>query len=238
MTEQADSPQVETPAEAVSEAELAQRAAQRARLRRIIEALLFSSDRPISSKQLADASGAADGREVRSLVRELQREYEQQERAFGVEEVAGGFQVMTRPEFAEWVSRLHSSQEKETLSKAALETLAIVAYRQPITRAEVEDIRGVQCGQVLRTLTDRRLLRVVGRAEELGRPMLYGTTKQFLQAFGLRSLSELPRKRQLGLPTAVGKTPGKPAAEAAPAAEPAPEGEAEGPADSAPAGQS
>jgi segregation and condensation protein B len=182
------------------DAQDAAEAARRGELKRIVEALLFSSPRPIKARQLADASGARDGREVRSIVKELAAEYDAAERAFAVEEVAGGFQLMTRPEFAQWVRQLHSTQQQDTLSKAALETLAIVAYRQPVNRADVEDIRGVQCGQVLRALVDRRLLRIVGRSEELGRPLLYGTTRQFLQAFGLRSLSDLPRKAQFGLP--------------------------------------
>ncbi len=186
--------------------ESAQQAAEqqehRARLKRVLEALLFSSDRPIHARQLAQAAGAADGHEARSLLKEMQAEYDEQGRAFAVEEVAGGFQLLSRPEFAPYISRLHESQQQESLSKAALETLAIVAYRQPITRAAVEDIRGVQCGPVLRTLVDRRLLRVTGRSEELGRPLLYGTTSQFLQVFGLSSLSELPKKRKLAPPPA------------------------------------
>jgi segregation and condensation protein B len=174
---------------------------RRAGIKRILEALLFSSDRPVGTRQLAEAAGAADGHEARSLLKEMQDEYDGQQRAFALEEVAGGFQLMSRPQFAPYISRLHDSQQQESLSKAALETLAIVAYRQPITRAEIEDIRGVQCGPVLRGLVDRRLLRVTGRSQELGRPLLYGTTSQFLQVFGLSSLSELPKKPKLGLPS-------------------------------------
>ncbi len=201
-----EAPATETPsAEEQAAAEQAAREAaeqqeRRAGLKRILEALLFSSDRPIGTRQLAQASGAADGREARSILKEMQAEYEEEGRAFAVEEVAGGFQLLSRPEFAPYISRLHESQQQESLSKAALETLAIVAYRQPITRADVEDIRGVQCGAVLRTLVDRRLLRVTGRSEELGRPLLYGTTSQFLQVFGLSSLSELPKKKKLAPP--------------------------------------
>jgi len=175
---------------------------RRARIKRILEALLFSSERPIRTRQLAEAAGAADGHEVRGLLREMQRQYDEAGHAFALEQVAGGFQLMSRPEFAPYITRLHETQQQDSLSKAALETLAIVAYRQPITRAEVEDIRGVQCGQVLRTLVEKRLLRVTGRSEELGRPMLYGTTSQFLQVFGLGSLSDLPKKSKFGLPTA------------------------------------
>ena len=188
--------------QAGAEQAAAEKQERRARLKRILEALLFSSDRPLHARQLAEAAGAADGHEARSLLKEMQGEYDEQGRAFALEEVAGGFQLMSRPEFAPFIGRLHEGQQRESLSKAALETLAIVAYRQPITRAAVEDIRGVQCGPVLRTLVDRRLVRVTGRSEELGRPLLYGTTSQFLQVFGLSSLSELPKKSKLSLPAA------------------------------------
>ena len=114
--------------------------------------------------------------------------------AFSLEEIAGGFQMLTRPEYAPWIGRLNTQQRQETLSKAALETLAVVAYRQPITRAEVDDIRGVQAGSILRALAGRRLIKVVGRSEELGRPLLYGTTKHFLEVFGLRSIKDLPKR--------------------------------------------
>jgi segregation and condensation protein B len=196
------------PEAAADQAESEQPAAgeqeRRARIKRILEALLFSSDRPLHARQLAEAAGAADGHEARSLLKEMQAEYDGQGRAFALEEVAGGFQLMSRPEFAPFIGRLHEGQQRESLSKAALETLAIIAYRQPITRAAIEDIRGVQCGPVLRTLVDRRLARVSGRSEELGRPLLYGTTSQFLQVFGLSSLSELPKKKKLAPPKAEG----------------------------------
>jgi segregation and condensation protein B len=163
-------------------------------LKAVVEALLFSTDRPVSSRRLADASGAADGRQVRRVLKELRRQYDEGGHAFALEEIAGGFQILTRPEFAPWVGRLNSQQRQETLSKAALETLAVVAYRQPITRAEVDDIRGVQTGPLLRALAGRRLIKVVGRSEELGRPLLYGTTKHFLEVFGLRSVKDLPKR--------------------------------------------
>ncbi len=110
-----------------------------------------------------------------------------------MEEVAGGFQLMTRSKFAPWLRRLHSAPAEVRLSAPAMETLAVVAYRQPVLRAEIEAIRGVQSGEVLRQLIERDLVRIAGRSNELGRPFLYGTTKQFLQVFGLRHLDELPR---------------------------------------------
>jgi segregation and condensation protein B len=173
---------------------------ERARLKLIIEALLFSTDRPVKASRLAEAAETRDGREARSLVLELRDEYDEQGRAFAVEEIAGGYQILSRTEYGPYVARMRSRQRQDNLSKAALETLAIVAYRQPITRAALEDIRGVGCGSMLRQLVDRRLLRVVGRADELGRPMLYGTTRQFLEAFGLKSLEDLPRRGQLAMP--------------------------------------
>jgi segregation and condensation protein B len=194
-------------------------------LKRIVEALLFSSDRPVTTRRLAEMSGARDGRQVRGLIRRLSREYDEQGRAFRVEEIAGGFQLLTRAEYGPWISRLHSRQQSDSLSKAALETLAIVAYRQPITRAEVDDIRGVQCGPMLRALVDRRLAKVVGRSEELGRPLLYGTTKRFLEVFGLKSLSELPKRSEFAAARPKEK-PEQPSEEPPPASEQGPEGEA------------
>lgn len=176
-------------------------------LKRVVEALLFSSDRPVSTTRIAQLCDAEDGRQVRAIIEDLRREYEEEKHAFRVEEIAGGFQVLTHPRYARWVGRLHTSQQQESLSQAALETLAIVAYRQPVTRAEVEDIRGVHCGHMLRSLVDKRLVKVAGRADELGRPMLYGTTRHFLEAFGLRSLKDLPRREKLVQPSPAPKAP-------------------------------
>jgi segregation and condensation protein B len=195
-----------------------------AAVKRVVEALLFSSERPVSAGRLAELSGAGDGRQAREIVKELQRDYEASGRAFAIEEIAGGFQLLTRPEFAPYVSRLRNRQEQESLTKAALETLAIVAYRQPVTRAAVEDIRGVQSGHILRSLVEKRLLKVAGKSEELGRPLLYGTTRYFLEAFGLRSLSDLPKRAEFG-PAPQLQPKAEPQAEAEPERAPA---EAEG----------
>ena len=164
-----------------------------ATLKGVIEALLFASDQPLSSQRLAELSEAEDGRAVREIVRALQREYEAGGRAFQIEEIAGGFQLLSRAEFAPWIGKLHQVRQRESLSQAALETLAIIAYRQPIIRAEIEDIRGVQSDYIVRSLMERGLVRVVGRSEELGRPLLHGTTRKFLQLFGLGSVRDLPR---------------------------------------------
>jgi len=162
-----------------------------------LEAVLFLTREPVNSRKLAQLARLTDGTEARALVRRLNRLYEQASTPFRVEEVAGGFQMLTRPKFAGWLRRLFHSPAEMRLSAPALETLAVVAYRQPVLRAEIESIRGVQCDDILRQLMDRDLIRMVGRSPELGRPLLYGTTKRFQQVFGLRSLDELPRADSL-----------------------------------------
>ncbi|MFO0827526.1 MAG: SMC-Scp complex subunit ScpB [Phycisphaerales bacterium] len=126
---------------------------------------------------------------------QLNAAYEASQRAFRVEAIAGGWQMMTLPAFGPLLARLRGERQQSRLSQAAMETLAIVAYRQPILRADLESIRGVACGEVLKSLMDRRLVRIVGRAEEVGRPMLYGTTKEFLRIFGIANLGDLPAGR-------------------------------------------
>ncbi len=172
-------------------------------LKGIIEALLFSAPTPLSGRKLAELSGAGDARVVRRIVEALGEDYDSQARAFTVEEVAGGYLLFTRPDFHPWVGKLHRREQEDTLSQAALEALAIVAYKQPITRAQIEDIRGVQSGYILRSLIEKSLVRVAGRSEELGRPLLYGTTAIFLELFGLPSLKELPKLGELN-PSADG----------------------------------
>lgn len=163
-----------------------------------IEAMLVSSDRPLKPIAIADAMGVhlgvgvSEGR-IADAVDELNAQYREQGRAFTIEQVSGGYRMMTRPEHAPVIAAMHRSRATTRLSKPALETLAIIAYRQPITRAELEAIRGVACGEVVRTLMDRRMVKITGRAEELGRPMLYGTTRQFLDTFGLASVKDLPK---------------------------------------------
>jgi segregation and condensation protein B len=157
-----------------------------------VEAALFLSREPLPTRKLAVVAKLADGTEARTLVKLLSQRYDERASAMQVVEVAGGVQLFTRPVVADWVRRLHGESEEVRLSPPALETLAVVAYRQPVVRAEIEAIRGVQCGEILRVLMERDLLRIVGRSEELGRPFLYGTTKKFLQVFGLRRLEQLP----------------------------------------------
>ncbi|MEX0867603.1 MAG: SMC-Scp complex subunit ScpB [Pirellulales bacterium] len=158
-----------------------------------LEAVLLLAREPLNSRRLAQLANLADGTEARTLTRKLNRIYDASGRSFRAEEVAGGFQLLTRSKFAPWLRRQRKSGDDVRLSAPAMETLSVVAYRQPVMRAEVESIRGVQCGEILRQLMERGLVRIVGRADELGRPFLYGTSKRFLQVFGLRHLDELPR---------------------------------------------
>ncbi len=164
-----------------------------------MEAVLFLSREPVTTRKLAQLAHLADGTEARTLIRRLNHWYDETGSAFVAEEVAGGFQLMSRPQFAGWLRRLHGGPGEIRLSTPALETLAVVAYRQPVMRSEIEAIRGVDCGEILRQLMDRNLVRAAGRAEELGRPYLYATTKRFLQVFGLKHLDDLPRAALLRL---------------------------------------
>ena len=159
-----------------------------------VEAILIATDRPVTIARLREALGLdADANDdLTRAIEELNHLYDQTERSFRIEPVAGGFRLMTRSAFVGDVAAIRGLRDAHRLSRPALETLAIVAYRQPMTRAQIESIRGVACGEVLKTLLDARLVAITGRAEELGRPMLYATTKQFLETFGLSSLKDLP----------------------------------------------
>jgi segregation and condensation protein B len=162
-----------------------------------LEAVLFLAREPFSTRKLAELADLADGAEARVLVRELGRRLKRRRSAMAPVEVAHGVLLMTRPQLADWMGKLHGCGQDLRLTAPALETLAVVAYRQPTTRADVEAIRGVQCGEMLRVLMERDLLRIVGRSEELGRPFLYGTTRRFLQVFGLGRLEQLPPVDQI-----------------------------------------
>lgn len=167
------------------------------RISRIVEALLFASQAPLSAAELARADEDLDEDRVEEAIAELRAEYDHEERAFGLFEIGGGYQILTRPEYSRVLERFDSVPVSTKLSVPALETLAIIAYRQPVGRAEVEEIRGVSAGGVLKTLQERELVEVVGRGEGLGRPLLYGTTRTFLEHFGFRSLEDLPRPDEL-----------------------------------------
>ncbi len=164
---------------------------------RIVEAVLFASDAPLKPEEIARADDGLDEDRVEEALRVLKAEYDAEDRAFAVVEVAGGFQLLTRPEFAPYLDRFDTVPRPSRLSGPALETLAIIAYRQPIGRVEIEYVRGVGSSGVIRTLQDRDLIEVVGRGEGLGRPLLYGTTGTFLEHFGFRGLDDLPRPEEL-----------------------------------------
>jgi segregation and condensation protein B len=161
-------------------------------LRKATEAVLFSVSEPISIRTLSELFGVSV-HDVREAVEELRLEYVDGGRAFRVEDIAGGVQILTLSRYAPWVRKLRQKEREGRLSAAALETLAVIAYKQPIHRADLESIRGVNCGPILKTLLDRGLIQVVGRDEGLGKPLLYGTTKRFLESFGLASVRDLPQ---------------------------------------------
>jgi segregation and condensation protein B len=158
-----------------------------------LEAVLLLAREPLSSRKIAQLAQLEDGTQARTLIRKLNGLLDDSGRSFRVEEVAGGYQLLTRQKFASWLRRLSHVPGETRLSTVALETLSVVAYRQPVLKADIEAIRGVNCGEILRQLMERDLVRIGGRSEELGRPYLYTTTKRFLQQFGLRSLDDLPR---------------------------------------------
>ena len=158
-----------------------------------LEAALFLSREPTPPRTLARLANLKDAAEVKRLVQDLNQRYSQTKSAFCVVEVADGFQLRTHPEFAAWLFRLQEVPVEVRLTRTAMETLAIVAYQQPIIRTAVERIRGAASGDILRQLMDQNLVEIVGRLEEPGRPILYGTTKRFLQVFGLTDLSALPK---------------------------------------------
>jgi len=157
-----------------------------------LEAVLFLADEPLTARKLATAASLPDINTVRQMIEQLRNLLQESGSSFQVEEMAGGYQLLTRPEFYPWLVRLRRIAPDSRLSPALLETLAVIAYRQPVMRADIEAIRGVHCGEALRQLMERKLVQIVGRHDSLGRPVLYGTTRKFLQAFGLKELSELP----------------------------------------------
>jgi segregation and condensation protein B len=165
------------------------------RLESVLESILFASDRPLPVSELKKLVGERTGGKVTAALEALRERREQEGSGIQVIEVAGGWHLRTRSDNALWVSRLVAGKPQR-LTRAMLETLSIVAYRQPITRPEIDDVRGVDCGPVLKTLLDRGLVRMIGKKEDVGRPILYGTTPEFLRVFSLKDLAELPTLRE------------------------------------------
>jgi len=167
----------------------------------VIEAILFASDEPLSAERLiviAELNGGV--KQVKKCIEILNQQYQQNGRAFRIEEIAGGYQMMTLPDYNVWLKKLLRERGDNKLTPAALETLAIIAYKQPVIRADIEAIRGVACGELIRSLMYKGLVKIAGKAEILGRPLLYGTTRKFLEVFGLNDLKDLPKAEELKQP--------------------------------------
>ncbi|MCX5637323.1 MAG: SMC-Scp complex subunit ScpB [Planctomycetota bacterium] len=165
----------------------------------VVEAVLFASDEPLSAERLANIVETGV-KQVRQYIQTLNDKYQANNNAFRIEQIAGGYQMLTLSPYNHWLKRLLYVRSDTKLSPAALEALAIVAYKQPVMRADIEAIRGVAAGEMIRSLMYKGLVKIVGRAEVLGRPMLYGTTKKFLEIFGLNSLKDLPKVEELKKP--------------------------------------
>jgi segregation and condensation protein B len=176
-------------------------------LKALVEALIFAAQEPLSVNQIRAIYQGDDARNngskqiepetIRQSVSDLNLEYEKSDRPYRIVQIAGGYQFATLSDYAEWLGKLYKEQGRRKLSQSGVETLAIVAYKQPVTKAEIEKIRGVNCDYVLKTLLEKELLTVIGRAESVGRPLLYGTTKEFLKHFGLNDITDLPRPREI-----------------------------------------
>jgi len=162
----------------------------------VVESLVFASEHPLKADRIAEIL-ESDRDAVKGALRDLMHEYSNRNRGILLVEVADGYQFRTRPEHGEWIQRFGKSRPFR-FSRPALETLAIIAYRQPITRAEVDYLRGVDSGGVIKTLLEKRLIRILGKKDLPGRPLIYGTTREFLELFGLKNLSELPTLKEFG----------------------------------------
>ena len=168
-------------------------------LESVIEAVLFASDESLTSTRLANITESTT-KQVREHIKNLNKKYKANNSAFRIDQIAGGYQMLTLSRYNYWLKKLLRARSETKLSPAAMETLAIIAYKQPVIRADIEAIRGVAVGEVIRSLSYKGLVKIVGRAEILGRPMLYGTTKKFLEVFGLNTLKDLPKIEELKKP--------------------------------------
>jgi len=176
-------------------------------LKALVEALIFAAHEPLSINQIRaicqindtrnNGSAQIETETIKQCITDLNLEYEKAGRPYRIVQIAGGYQFATLSDYAEWLGKLHKEQGRRKLSQSGVETLSIVAYKQPVTKAEIEKIRGVNCDYVLKTLLEKELLTVTGRAESVGRPLLYGTTKEFLKHFGLNDITDLPRPREI-----------------------------------------
>lgn len=169
----------------------------------VIESLIFASENPLSIDRIREVFGDVARKEIQRLVSEMVEEYQKFSRGFTIIEVAGGFQFRTRPEYGDWIRKMKKARPPG-FSPAAMESLAIIAYRQPVVRMDIEKIRGVDCGGVLRTLLERKLIKIIGKKDVPGKPLVYGTTPKFLETFGLKELSSLPTLKDI---ESLGSTP-------------------------------
>lgn len=165
-------------------------------IKNIIESLLLVAEGPLTIDRIKNILVSAGNKEIQKALTELSSEYDNRKGGFFLREVAGGYQIRTRPEYREWIKRLIQPKPLR-LSKPALETLAIIAYKQPIIRSDIEHIRGVNCGGIIRMLLERKLIRILGRKPIPGRPHIYATTKQFLEVFDLKNLEDLPTPKEI-----------------------------------------
>lgn len=165
--------------------------------KQIVEVLIFASDFPIPESKLLTLVEEVDQATLKQILADLSEEYLKQHRSFMLSKVAGGYQMVSRPEFAPWVKKLFQGKVKTRLSQASLETLAIIAFKQPISRPQIEAIRGAQCDGVIKTLLERNLITMAGRSEGVGRPLLYKTTEEFLRHFGINAINDLPKPKEI-----------------------------------------
>ncbi|PIW67172.1 MAG: SMC-Scp complex subunit ScpB [Candidatus Omnitrophica bacterium CG12_big_fil_rev_8_21_14_0_65_42_8] len=166
---------------------------EKTQIKNIIEAMLFVSDKPLFLNEIKSVLEGPEADEIKEVIDELAGEFETQGRPLRIKEIAGGYQIATDPVFAPWLKKLYKTAGSDRLSGPGLESLAIIAYKQPVTKPEIEAIRGVNVDGVLKTLIEKNLIKIMGRRETVGRPIIYGTTQEFLQYFGLNSLQELPK---------------------------------------------
>jgi len=200
QAEQVQQTEPTSESEQVEQAELAQEDQDfELTVESVVEAVLFASDEPLSAARLANIV-ETDTKQVRQHIKNLNEKYRANNNAFRIEQIAGGCQMLTLSPYNHWLKKLLRVRSDTKLSAAAMETLAIIAYKQPVIRADIEVIRGVAAGEVIRSLAYKGLVKIVGRAEVLGRPMLYGTTKRFLEVFGLNTLKDLPKIEELKKP--------------------------------------
>ena len=159
---------------------------------------MFLARKPLTTRRISQLAILEDGTEARVMIKALNEHYDQDGRSFHIKRVAGGFQLLTRPQFFDWINRIKKAPPMIRLSTSAQETLTVIAYRQPIIKADIETVRGISCGEMLRQLLEKGLVKIAGRSEDLGRPFLYATTRQFLTEFGFGSIEQLPQYEDLG----------------------------------------